>query len=267
MYLMSADGRRLVSLEALGVAYPGDWSPDGRRIVFTHADPDGLRVRIANADGSGAVRLTASIGSANDPRWSPDGHTITYTDTSDPLNWGINAVNVDGTGDHRLPSTSRNRGDHDWSPDGTHIVFGRGEAVPIPGTSEYRAVTSLFITDSSGTELVRLTRDTTCDDMDPAWSPDGRKIAFESCADGKYRIYVIDARGGTATALTSGDAPDYAPTWSPDSRRIAFQRGSRSDVDVWVMSADGSGQVNLTADRIGFDGWPRWWRPTVPRRD
>ncbi len=59
-------------------------------------------------------------------------------------------------------------------------------------------------------------------DSFPAWSPDGRRIAFESDRDGNDEIYVMNADGSGVTRLTDNDAIDRSPAWSPDGRRIAF---------------------------------------------
>ena len=56
----------------------------------------------------------------------------------------------------------------------------------------------------------------------PAWSPDGRKIAFVSDRDGNGEIYVMNADGSAQRKLTRNAAPDGGPAWSPDGRRIAF---------------------------------------------
>lgn len=71
-------------------------------------------------------------------------------------------------------------------------------------------------------------------DQDPAWSPDGSKLAFARAAN----ITVMDADGGNVRQLTTSGA-DRGPAWSPDGRRIAFVRQDGSG--IWVMSADGSG--------------------------
>jgi Tol biopolymer transport system component len=79
----------------------------------------------------------------------------------------------------------------------------------------------------------------------PLWSPDGRKIAFVSVRDGKYdEVHVMNADGSGKRNLTHNPAPDGAPAWSPDGRRIAFQ--SWRGADLYVMNADGTGQRNLT---------------------
>ena len=62
-------------------------------------------------------------------------------------------------------------------------------------------------------------------DVRPAWSPDGRRIAFVSRRDGNSEIYVMNADGSGKRNLTRDRASDDYPTWSPDGRRIAFLRG------------------------------------------
>src|SRR5919198_164069 len=60
---------------------------------------------------------------------------------------------------------------------------------------------------------------------EPAWSPDGRRIAFVSRRDGRSHIYVMRPNGTGVRRLTDSAADDESPTWSPDGRRIAFSRG------------------------------------------
>jgi TolB protein len=265
LHLMSADGRHVVALaHGDGEARTGDWSPDGRRIAFTWLKSrTGMEIWLVNADGSGLTQLTESNGS-QEPRWSPDGRTISYMNADDPFDWGINLVNLDRTGVRRLPNTAHADGPHDWSPDGTRVVFQRSEAVPVPGTSEYRSVPSLFVADVAGSAVVRLTRNTGCGDVHPAWSPDGTTIAYASCADNKVAIHVVGVDGTAPAALTSGSGIDYRPTWSPDGRQIAFQSERSGNLDVWLISADGSNAVNLTAGNPKVDRAPRWRRSPGP---
>ena len=63
-------------------------------------------------------------------------------------------------------------------------------------------------------------------DVRPAWSPDGRRIAFVSQRDGNSEVYVMNADGSGKRNLTRDRASDDYPTWSPDGRRIAFLRCS-----------------------------------------
>jgi Tol biopolymer transport system component len=91
---------------------------------------------------------------------------------------------------------------------------------------------------------------------DPAWSPDGKQIAFASGREGSFDLYVMSADGSGTTRLTSTGANDRGPTWSPDGSRIAFARSSDGG-RVWVMNADGTDARRLTAD-LAEEGEPAW---------
>ena len=91
--------------------------------------------------------------------------------------------------------------------------------------------------------------------VEPAWSPDGKTIAFSSSRSGSFDIYVMRADGTGTRRLTSTDADDGHPTWSPDGTSIAFSRGSPGD--IYVMSADGSDPRVLLGDPTG-ETEPAW---------
>ena len=80
----------------------------------------------------------------------------------------------------------------------------------------------------------------------PAWSPDGRKIAFASERDGNSEIYLMNADGSGQRNLTRNLAYDGDPAWSPDGRKITFVSNRDGRYEVYVMNADGSGQRSLT---------------------
>lgn len=91
--------------------------------------------------------------------------------------------------------------------------------------------------------------------ISPAWSPDGRQIAFASSREGSLDIYVMAADGsGDPERLTSTKENDEHPTWSPDGKRIAFQR---SDGHLYVMNADGSGARRVTSS-LSPQADPAW---------
>jgi Tol biopolymer transport system component len=91
--------------------------------------------------------------------------------------------------------------------------------------------------------------------VEPDWSPDGRRIAFASKRSGTFDIYAMNADGTGTRRLTSAPADDGHPTWSPDGRRIAFERGITGD--IYVMNADGSGARAITDDPAG-ETQPAW---------
>jgi TolB protein len=91
--------------------------------------------------------------------------------------------------------------------------------------------------------------------MDPAWSPDGRWLAFSMRGD----IWKLPAEGGTAIALTKGPSYHFEPAWSPDGSRIAFSMDTDGNLDIGVASADG-GAVQRITDHRAVDVEPAWSR-------
>jgi Tol biopolymer transport system component len=127
-----------------------------------------------------------------------------------------------------------------WASDGTAIVF-------AAEVGEARG--DIFIMNADGSGRRRLTTDP-ANDTNPALSPDGTRIAFESDRDGNSEIYVMDRNGRNPRRLTTDPARDASPAWSPDGTRIAFtsDRDNRASADVYIMRADGSGLERITSD-------------------
>jgi Tol biopolymer transport system component len=93
----------------------------------------------------------------------------------------------------------------------------------------------------------------------PAWSPDGRKLAFVSRRDGNSEIYVMNADGSGQENLTHHPASDSHPSWSRDGRKLAFVSRRDGNSEIYVMSADGSGLRNVT--RTPSDDLDPAWSP------
>ncbi len=116
-----------------------------------------------------------------------------------------------------------------------------------------------------GSSLTRLTSDS-ADDRYPAWSPDGRRIAFTSDRDTpRGDLYVMNADGSGATRLTNDAVASNPPrelshpTWSPDGKQIVFSaaQGGFDGTNLFVINADGSGLTLLTQNP-DYDENPSW---------
>ena len=96
------------------------------------------------------------------------------------------------------------------------------------------------------------------EDLGPAWSPNGDKIAFSSNRDGDHEIYTMDAGGSNLTPLTNNSVFDSSPSWSPDGKRIVFTRLEGGDFNLYLMNADGSSDPRRITKNTAWDLAPAW---------
>jgi serine/threonine-protein kinase len=115
----------------------------------------------------------------------------------------------------------------------------------------------LQLMNRDGSELVTLSSPG-ADYLNPAWSPDGTRLLFESNIDGDYDIYVIrPIEGAIPSNLTNDEFTNSYARWSPDGEQIAFWSDRDGKRQIYVMNADGSNPQNIS-NSPGDDVSPAW---------
>lgn len=213
-------------------------------LAFGMRDADGNpQIAVAEPDGSGLELLTTGPHFHACAAWSADGSRIAYCSDGSGT-FEIWTMDADGTDQAQLTRLGGSATFPDFSPDGTLIAFDGTQGTDTQ--SQIRTVDTA--TGATVSVLTSCPSDApTCSNSYPAWSPDGTRIAYihadATDADGNAigtEVWVMDADGGNARALTSDGTPkDQLPDWSPDGTLIAYESGVESG-GIWVIGADGS---------------------------
>jgi Tol biopolymer transport system component len=242
----------------------GTWSPDGKIIAV----PDGVAAShlvpaTVKADGTGYAVHSMGLPTLNlaPARWSPDGTKIAFEgwDDADQNRTGL-YVGEGFTLPKAAPVQITQAHVHDipleWSPDGTRLLLIQVTRCPEDDCDGG----NLYVVDSDGSHPIRLNPEgtlVTC--CGPAsWSPDGTQVAFGAqtldaagAADfTRSAVYVAEASGPRAEAITEPGAFTEAAQWSPNGDWIVFNKKSGpvgvKGSDLYLIHPDGSGLKAIT---------------------
>ncbi|HEY7151590.1 MAG TPA: hypothetical protein VH391_07905 [Solirubrobacterales bacterium] len=262
--MLRAGRVRWMLLGAAGLCLAGilALTPGGSRAAFPGANGDIVFSRqigpILNAsaprpggiftvapNGKDVTRVTN--GEDDDPGFSPNGKWIVFTRFEDKQ--GLYRIKANGSHLKRL-TTKRGDDNAAFSPDGKRIVFARGGLMPVK-----RGMTpvgpDIWVMRADGSHEHALTSNPAPDDF-PSFSPNGKRIAFDSERNGNSDIFEMRADGSNEHALTTGGRDEHDPNYSPNGKRITYSKLTSSNqtgqnYDVFVMDADGSHQHGLTS--------------------
>ncbi len=220
-------------------------SPDGRTVAFR--DGSGLFLQALNQDLTAAAepRRLVDVPSSLQPTWTPDGKEIIYVqgnrlwridvngeDPPRPLPFAgegaiMPAISRFAAGSRsRLIYVLRNADQNLWRVD-----------LPASGTQSWSTP-------------VLFPSSTTRTDYNPQFSPDGKRLAFQSNQSGPMEIWLSDADGSNAQQLTSmGTGNTGTPRWSHDGQKVAFDSNAAGSYDVYVVSSGGGKPTRLTLEQ------------------
>jgi TolB protein len=275
IFTIARPGAKPRKLTSGGTAVNADYSPDGERIAFERRyggrSPDTLFTMGSDGSSQAPIRTTctpdACLGDSA-PAWSPHGNQLVFERAFGPIvkdnaaGLDIVTANADGSNEqvilHYRSAEAQGQEPHyaQWSPDGTRIavMILNTKAKPVNGSA-------IYVLDRDGSDLRRITP-IRLNAGKPDWSPDGKRIVFNSSSQGQaaVEIYTIRADGSGLRRLRREPRGSYSfdPVWSPNGERIAFVHGSRQRVPhIWTMKKNGTRLRQLTRGPRP-DVWPDW---------
>jgi dipeptidyl aminopeptidase/acylaminoacyl peptidase len=247
-------------------------SPDGQWIAYAvrarmlKEDKSEQRLWMISTHGGDALPMTAEGVSSGHARWSPDGKYLSFLSSRDGGKSQVWLLDRRGGEAVKLTDAAQGVDDFEWSPDSTRLVLilrdPKPEDLEAAKTKEKPAAgapakpktpppfvvdrlqfkrdtvgyldrrrTHLYIFNVAAKTTTQITSGD-FDDNEPAWSPDGKSLAFASNrtkdpdANYEVKIWTVAAdntdKGAHLTAVTTGPTQDSGPTWSPDGKWIAF---------------------------------------------
>ena len=272
------------------------------RTIDAEKDKYGKHLWLVPANGGAPRPLTHGEPKNGDPAWNHDGSAIAFVSDRKEKRPQIYRLRFDGGEAERLTDLDGEISGLAWSPDGSKIAFvyrpfnapefghlpgsvaakkaadAKKEGKDLPAPS-FRHITriaykldgygwlpqaraQIHVLDVASGAVAAVTSGD-WDHESPAWSPDGKQIAFTANrqGDAEYSAYtvsdvfVVAATGGEPRNLTPGPGVGYAPTWSPDGSAIAFIGHARAEdwwgiwnMHLWVVPAGGGAPRDLTPD-------------------
>jgi Tol biopolymer transport system component len=246
IYVMHPNGSHKRRLTTSHNNAEPSWSPDGRRIAFEHGAKT-ASLSVMGANGSQQRRLTRGhVDTA--ARWTPDGRYISFTRGSNCYQAAKPACDIwlirpDGTGLRQVTHDGQ-ASTSSFSPDSKQFAFTHQQ--PDFGRED------VYVMNADGTGGRNLTGGLHGDSYDPAWSPDGKTIAFtyHACPDCDQLLAFLSLQDGRVRYFNfrygGGSVPVQEHAWSPDSKWIVFA----TQQTLWVVDF-----ATLTkAKRVAYAG-------------
>lgn len=217
--------------------------------VGARAAGQARQVYVSNFDGTGMVAITDNDSINMSPSWSADGTKLSFTSFKDGRA-NIYVYNLLTKRTTRVTNGPGNNSGSNWHPDGNLMAF----------SGSVDGMTSIYtINPANGTGRKSIISSNSGVDVEPAFSPDGNKLAFVSGRYHRPHLFVRDLASGQDTRITFAGWYNSSPSWRPDGKKLAFA-GYDKEIDrydVFIVNPDGRQMERLTLDQ-GDNEKPSW---------
>ena len=235
-------------------------SPDGRMVAFSRSSAQYasdiylLDLNEQMKPKGEPRRLTYLKGLNFASAWTPNGHEIVFSSFSMGPGWSLWRVSTSGGEPEKLSYTGLDAFDAAISRNGDRLAYSQWVT---DFNIWHVSLSGLGVASGPPAKFIASTRR----ELSPQYSPDGKRIGFESNRSGVRGIWVSNADGSHATELFARQgSTSGAPHWSPDGQQIAFDSDMEGrDHDIYVIRASGGKPVRLTTDPAE-DDVPSWSR-------
>jgi TolB protein len=217
-------------------------------------------VVVARGDGTDRAVLVPADGQAINPTWSRDGLRMAFWHRpGDTGPWALNVIDADGSARRVLARgvSLRSRealinqpSNLSWSPDSRRLAF----------AGDVSTGSAIFVVDREDPGPAQLV-DGSLKAIDPAWSPDGSVIAFQSEVDRTLHVVAPDGTGERLFSWLTGT--ELWPEWSPDGRALVVAARVHGNFDIFTVSANGSIVTNVS--NAAADEFSPSWSPDGQR--
>ena len=245
VWSMRVNGRHLARLTNMqGEALSPSWSPDGRRVIFTHIDKRSHGLGVYDAGSKSVNRIKFPGNTVIGPAYMPDGRVaVSLTDGRNPSIFLLG---------HGLEK--QRKLDESPSIDVSPSVDASGSLMAF--TSNRMGGPQIFLKDLRSGSVRRVSQAGGYN-TDPSISPDGTVIAYARQEGGGHRIFVQDLVTGQETQLTFGPGSDEEPAFAPDSYFIVFM-STRSGKKALYLTTRNGGEPRLLPTGPGDAAFPAW---------
>jgi len=251
---LNIEDRSVRQLSSPPVPSTGDadaqYSPDGKSIAFIRDLKDIRDIYVMPASGGAPRRVTFDNRLMVGVAWTPDSKEIVFSSNRGGASWGLWRVSAAGGAPQRVSVGS----EHAFMP----TISLKGNRLIYSSTFWNENIWRVPV--GAGHRLGKHQRfiSSTMQEEGPQYSPDGKRIVFQSTRSGSFEIWRSDADGTNLVQLTSFGGPlSGTPHWSPDGRQIACDSRPGAHPNIHILSADG-GPVRRLPNDSSDDAVPSW---------